>query len=119
MTTQNSSYSRILAVWLVLFAFLCGMVVPSVTLAKVDMVIATEGDPTDGLGAAGGGGDGLGGDGDGQSVGPASEAMVLVSIEIHWKNGKPTPVFFISEEFPPIEIKSGDYRFSRIQLGAK
>jgi len=55
MMTQNSSQSRIIAVWLVLLAFLCVMIVPSMALAKEEMVIGTEGDPTDGLGATGGG----------------------------------------------------------------
>lgn len=58
MMTQKSSYSRIIAVWMVLFAFFGGMVFPSYVQAKVDMTIATEGDPTDGLDYAGGGGGG-------------------------------------------------------------
>jgi hypothetical protein len=55
MTTQNSSYSRILAVWMVLFSFLFGMVFPPLVQAKVEMTIATEGDPGDGLEGSGGG----------------------------------------------------------------
>jgi len=56
MKTKNPSYSRIVAVWLVLLVFLCGMVVPSLALARQEMDIAMEGDPTDGLDFAGGGG---------------------------------------------------------------
>ena len=67
MMTQNSSCSRIVAVWLVLLAFLCGMIVPSLAVANQDMTIDTEGDPTDGLDYSGGGGGGGGilDDGDG------------------------------------------------------
>ena len=64
MTTHNSSFSRILAVWMVLIAFLCGMILPSFAIARVEIVIATEGDPEDGLDYSGGGGgtsDGSGG----------------------------------------------------------
>jgi len=72
MTTKNSSYSRIVAVWLVLLAFLCGMIVPSLALAKQEMEIAMEGDPTDGLDFAGGGGGGDGTfDGGGGEVPPS------------------------------------------------
>jgi len=55
MTTQNSSYSRIVAVWFVLLVFLCGMIVPSLALAKKEMTIDSEGDPGDGLESGGGG----------------------------------------------------------------
>ena len=61
MTTQNSSYSRILAVWLVFFVFLVGMILPSPVHAKREMTIGSEGDPGDGMDFAGGGG----GDNDG------------------------------------------------------
>ncbi len=56
MMTQNSSCSRIVAVWMVLFAFCCGMIVPSLAVANQEMTIGSEGDPGDGLGATGGGG---------------------------------------------------------------
>ncbi len=72
MMTQNFSYSRILAVWMVLFAFFCGVILPSVTLAKVEMAIATEGDPGDGLGASGGGGFNVDQD---QNNGPSFESL--------------------------------------------
>ena len=65
MKTHTSSQSRIITVWLVLLAFLCCMMVPSIALAKKDMVIATEGDPTDGLDNTGGGGSGSLDPGDG------------------------------------------------------
>ena len=56
MMTQNFSYSRILAVWLVLLAFFCGMILPSIAIARMEFTIATEGDPGDGLENNGGGG---------------------------------------------------------------
>jgi len=55
MMSHSSSPSRIVVVWLVLVAFLCCLMVPSVALAKKERTIATEGDPEDGLGATGGG----------------------------------------------------------------
>jgi len=55
MMTQNSSCSRIFAVWMVLLAFLCGMIVPSLAIANQDMEIELEGDPGDGLENDGGG----------------------------------------------------------------
>ena len=59
MMTHTSSRSRIITVWLVLLAFLCAMIVPSMALAKKDMTIATEGDPGDGMDFSGGGGSGV------------------------------------------------------------
>ena len=59
MTSQNFSYSRIIAVWLVVIAFLCGMIVPSLALANVEISLGSEGDPDDGLDFSGGGGGGL------------------------------------------------------------
>ena len=56
MMTQNSSCSRIVAVWLVLLAFLCCTMVPSLAVASKDMEIESEGDPEDGLDSSGGGG---------------------------------------------------------------
>ena len=56
MMTRNFPLFRILPVWLVLFAFLGGMILPSVAIARVEIAIATEGDPDDGLDSAGGGG---------------------------------------------------------------
>jgi len=55
MMTKNSSSSRIFAVWMVLLAFLCGMIVPSLAVANQDMTIGSEGDPGDGLESSGGG----------------------------------------------------------------
>ena len=62
MMTHTFSQSRIIAVWLVLLAFLCCIMVPSLALAKKDMIIATEGDPEDGLDYSGGGSGILNGD---------------------------------------------------------
>jgi len=58
MMTQNSSCSRIVAVWLVLLAFLCCMMVPALAIASKDIEIEMEGDPRDGLDSTGGGGGG-------------------------------------------------------------
>lgn len=41
-------------VWLVLLGFLCGMLVPGVSLARMNRQIETEGDPGDGFGFSGG-----------------------------------------------------------------
>ena len=79
MMTKNSSYSRIVAVWLVLLAFLCGMIVPSLALAIQDMDIEMEGDPGDGLGATGGGG-GF------QNDQGSSEAPIVDSIAISFSS---------------------------------
>ena len=106
MMTQNSSCSRIVAVWLVLLAFLCGMIVPSLALAKQDMTIGSEGDPTDGLDYTGGGGGGGGildgGDGEEPQLSPRLRDQeyswdLLVHIDLifltRWENGRIQLVF--------------------------
>ena len=47
---------KFVTVWLVLLGFLCAMMAPSVSYAKVDREIDTEGDPGDGLQDEGGSG---------------------------------------------------------------
>lgn len=121
MMTRNSSCSRIVTVWLVLLAFLCGMIVPSLALANQDMTIDTEGDPTDGFGAAGGGGGSLIDDGDQSSVNPDGSLGILVFVDIvfHWQMGQWTPIFIINDQ---LNLAGNEYPerspFS-LYLGAK
>jgi len=99
MMTHNSSQFRIIAVWLVLLAVLCVMIVPSVALAKQEMVIATEGDPTDGFGATGGGSGNLDDDGDQpvENMVGYSENLFFVDIIFGWQNGKWIPVIVFND----------------------
>lgn len=85
MTTQNPSYFRILPVWLVLLAFLCCMMVPSLAHAKKEMTIATEGDPGDGMDYSGGGGGILDGDSD-QGFAPTEAEMGILPSFWIWPN---------------------------------
>jgi hypothetical protein len=95
MTTKNSSFSHIIAVWLVLFAFFCGMILPLISHAKEDMESATEGDPTDGFGAAGGGG-GFVGEGDDLLIAPVLIGLGYYSMAtqgLNWRfQNHPVPV---------------------------
>ncbi len=88
MMTQNFSYSRILAVWLVLLAFFCGMILPSIAIARMEFTIATEGDPGDGMDSDSGGGGGSGGS-DNETT-PVTGAK---NISQYWIKGKPISRF--------------------------
>ena len=81
MVTQTTSNSRIIAVWLMLIVFLCGMMMPSLVLANKEITIGTEGDPRDGLDYSGGGSGSVGEGGSQNSAGVLDPKVIFSKVD--------------------------------------
>lgn len=117
MTTHKSSTSRILPVWLMLLSLFWGMILPSVAVARQEIAIATEGDPTDGLDYSGGGGGGSGDEGN--ELSPPNNSDIPTKIIFHeiffwelevipyWINGQLSITVFFKG---PVESPRGNFK---------